>query len=99
MTPPWFTRFLPQREAALSVLRRFAAEEGESADSVTERYDGRRTVMFVGIARDGREFGIGYEWTPEQAHRYAPRQRQPVFRGSARWPADVFVPLRAIRRG
>lgn len=96
-TPPWFTRFLPQRDAALHAVRQFAAEEGEKSPDIVERYDGKARVVCIGTAVDGREFGIGYEWTPEQLHRYLPpRSPQPVFGGSARWPADVLVPLRQI---
>lgn len=95
---PWFVRHLPQRAAALVAIGRFAAENGFAVPEVEERMAGRRTVHFVGTSPDGREFGIGYEWTPKQLARYVPRQPQPNFTGSARWPADVLVPLRKVPR-
>lgn len=96
---PWFVRFLPQRAAAISAIDRFAAENGFVVPDLDERMAGAHTVHFVGLSPDGREFGIGYEWTPEQLWRYLPAlPPAPNFYGGASWPADVSVPLRAIVR-
>lgn len=98
MTPPWFTRFLPQREAAFSAVRQFVEREGLPVTPLSERYDGARMVVVHGKTPDGRAYGIGYEWLPEQLHRYLPpRAPQPVFVDTAAWPVDVLVPLRALR--
>lgn len=97
MTPPWFTRFLPQRDAAFRIMAQFARDEGFAEPPVSEVLQRDGLVHLLGTAPDGREYGVGYEWTPEQVRRYSPpRAPQPVFGGSARWPADVLVPLRQI---
>lgn len=99
MRPPYFVRFLPQREAAFASLRAFARDNDLPTPNPTEDWDGKRTVRLEGTAADGRKYAIGYEWTPEQLLRYLPRAPQPRFDcPSAAWPADVRVPLREIRR-
>jgi hypothetical protein len=99
VTPPYFVRFLPQRAAAYQAMRAFARVEEIPDPNPVEEWDGKRTVHCIATAPDGRQYGIGYEWTAEQAVRCLPRQPQPRFDcPSAVWPADVRVPLRELRR-
>lgn len=97
MTAPWFARFLPQREAAFHVMRQFARDEGFPESSVDEVRAGPRVVHLLGEAPDGRQYGVGYEWTDEQLTRYLPpRPPQPRFEGGGAWPVDVLVPRRKV---
>lgn len=97
MTPPWFVRHLPQRAAAFTLMAQFARDEGFAEPPVREVMQRDGLVHLYGEAPDGREYGVGYEWTREQLHRYLPpRPPQPRFEGGGAWPADVLVPLRAI---
>lgn len=100
MTPPWFVRFLPQREAAFKAMRAFSIEhnDGEVVEPSETRI-AERTVQLIAATFEGREYSIGYEWTDEQVRRYLPaRPPEPNFYGGAAWPADVLVPPREIRR-
>lgn len=99
MKPPYFVRFLPQRAAAFEIMRKFALKhnDGENVEP-SEVWDGARRVSLIAATFEGREFGLAYEWTPEQVVRYTPARAEPVFTSSARWPAVVPAPLREIRR-
>lgn len=99
MTPPWFVRHLPQRAAAFKIMAQFARDEGFPEPPVDEVLQRDGLVHLLGEAPDGRAYGVGYEWTPEQLLRYLPRRPQPRFDcPSAIWPADVLVPRREVRR-
>lgn len=98
MTPPWWTRHLPQRKAAFHVMAQFARDEGFAEPPIDEVYVHDGLVHLLGESPNGREYGVGYEWTEEQRRRYTPPMPpSPRFDcAAARWPADVLVPLRRL---
>lgn len=99
MTPPWWVGHLPQRAAAFHVMAQFARDEGFAEPPVREVLQRDGLVHLYGEAPDGREYGVGYEWTEEQRRRYVPPMPpQPRFDGGGAWSADVLVPLRQIAR-
>lgn len=65
---PAFCAKLPQRAAAFRAVARLAEAKGfPLTDLIERRVTGKNLVELRGAAPDQREFGIGYEWTDEQA--------------------------------
>ena len=83
---------MPQRAAAWAMVCRFAEQHGADLSAITEEpgeeRPGYKVVGFVGCDAAGRQFSIGYEWTPRQA----------VIAERGRWPSDVKVPPRQLTR-
>ncbi len=66
--PPPFAHLLPQREVALRAIAKLASEGGWPVPPLQERRSPcSNRVDFRGFDPDGKEFGVGYEWTDQQA--------------------------------